>query len=115
MDENGEKVYRRDGHHYVVEPVSLVFNEDNYYIVVYNLKHDNTANYRMDRMDKVEIIDEPVSEKAVALRTEVAEYTEQAFKMYGGQPVDIVIEFDPKLIGVVYDKFGEDTNMIEKC
>lgn len=119
LDENGEKVYRRDGHHYVVEPVSLVFNEDNYYIVVYSSKHDNTANYRVDRMDKVEIIDEPVSEKAVALRTEVAEYTEQAFKMYGGQPVDIVIEFDSKLVGVVYDKFGEDTKMLrsseDKC
>lgn len=32
--------------------------------------------------------------------------------MYGGQPVDIVIEFDDKLIGVVYDKFGENTKMI---
>lgn len=112
LDANGEKVYRRGGYHYVVEPVSLVFNEDNYYIVVYSSKHDNTANYRVDRMDKVEMIDEPVSDKAVALRTEVAEYTEQAFKMYGGQPVDIVIEFDSKLIGVVYDKFGEDTKMM---
>lgn len=119
LDESGEKVYRRDGHHYVVEPVSLVFNEDNYYIVVYSSKHDNTANYRVDRMDKVEIIDEPVSEKAIELRAEVAEYTGQAFKMYGGQPVDIVIEFDSKLIGVVYDKFGEGTKMMrsseDKC
>ena len=32
--------------------------------------------------------------------------------MYGGQPVDLVIEFDDKLIGVVYDKFGEDTKML---
>lgn len=119
LDENGEKVYRRDGHHYVAEPVSLVFNEDNYYIVVYSSKHDNTANYRVDRMDKVEIIDEPVSEKAVSLRAEMCEYTGQAFKMYGGQPVDIVIEFDTKLIGVVYDKFGEGTKMMrsseDKC
>ena len=32
--------------------------------------------------------------------------------MYGGQPVDVVLEFDAKMIGVVYDKFGEDTKMI---
>ena len=32
--------------------------------------------------------------------------------MYGGQPVDITLQFDHKLIGVVYDKFGEDTKMI---
>ena len=112
LDENGEKVYRRDGHRYVVEPVALVFYEDNYYVVVYSAKHDSTANYRVDRMDSVEILCESVSQKALALRNEVAGYTERAFKMYGGQPVDIVIEFDDKLIGVVYDKFGENTKMI---
>lgn len=112
LDEHGEKVYRRGGHRYVVEPVALVFHEDNYYVVVYSAKHDSTANYRIDRMDSVEIIDEPVSQKALSLRNEVAGYTECVFKMYGGKPVDIVIEFDDKLIGVVYDKFGESTKMI---
>lgn len=112
LDEHGEKVYRRDGHRYVVEPVALVFHEDNYYVVVYSAKHDSTANYRIDRMDSVEIIDEPVSQKALTLRNEVAGYTERVFKMYGGQSVDLVIEFDDKLIGAVYDKFGENTKMI---
>ena len=112
IDENGDRVYRRGKHHYVVEPVALVFNEDNYYLVIYSAKHDNTANYRIDRMEKVEIIDEQISEKAISLRGDVADHTEQAFKMYGGQPVDIVLEFDSKLIGVVYDKFGENTKMM---
>lgn len=112
LNEHGEKVYRRDGHHYVVEPVGLVFNEDNYYLMVYSARHDGTANYRVDRMEKVEIIDEPVCEKALQLRETVDCFTEQAFKMYGGQPVDVTLQFDHKLIGVVYDKFGEDTKMI---
>ncbi len=112
LNEHGEKIYRREGHHYVVEPIGLVFNEDNYYLMIYSARHDGTANYRVDRMDKVEIIDEPVSEKALELRNTVDSFTEQAFKMYGGQPVDITLQFDHKLIGVVYDKFGEDTKMI---
>ena len=32
--------------------------------------------------------------------------------MHGGQQEDIVLEFDAKLIGVGYDKSGEDTKMI---
>lgn len=112
LDENGAKLYRRDGHHYVVEPVGLVFNEDNYYLMVYSARHDGTANYRVDRMDSVEIIDDPITEKALRLRDTVDCFTEQAFKMYGGQPVEITIQFDSKLIGVVYDKFGEDTKMV---
>ena len=118
LNENGEKVYRREHHHYVVEPIALVFNDDNYYLMVYSAKHDGTANYRVDRMDHVEIVDEAISEKALTLREGIDSYTEQAFKMYGGQQVDVVLEFDDKLIGVVYDKFGEDTKMIrsgDKC
>ncbi len=112
LDEHGEKIYRRDGHRYVVEPVALVFYEDNYYAVVYSEKHNGTANYRVDRMDSVEVIDEPVSSKALALRNEVAGYTERVFKMYGGEAIDITLQFDSALIGTVYDKFGEDTKII---
>ena len=118
LNENGEKVYRNGHHHYVVEPIALIFNEDNYYLMVYSSRHNGTANYRVDRMDHVEIIDEDITENALALRDSVDCCTEQMFKMYGGQPVDVVLEFDDKLIGVVYDKFGEDTKMIragDKC
>lgn len=112
LDENGNRVYRRGGHHYVVEPIALVFNEDNYYMSCYSSRHDSTSNYRVDRMDGVQIIDEPCCEKAIALREEVSAYTEQAFKMFGGHQEDVVLEFDRKLIGVVYDKFGEGVKMI---
>ena len=111
LDENGSKVYRRDHHHYVVEPIALVFNEDNYYLISYSARHDGTANYRLDRMEAVEIIDEDICEKAIALRESVSGYTEQVFKMYGGETVDVVLEFSDNLIGAVYDKFGEDIKM----
>ena len=111
LDENGNKAYRRDHHHYVVEPIALVFNEDNYYLISYSARHDGTANYRLDRMEAVEIIDEDICEKAIALRESVSGYTEQVFKMYGGETVEVVLEFSDNLIGAVYDKFGEDIKM----
>lgn len=111
LDENGEKIYRRNGHHYVVEPIALVFNEDNYYLICYSARHDSISNYRVDRMTNVELIDDPICAKAVELRSSVADYTEQAFKMYGGPLVDATLVFPPPLIGAVYDKFGEDTAM----
>lgn len=111
LDENRQKVYRRDGHHYVVEPVGLVFIEDNYYLVVYSTKHEGTANYRVDRMDSVEIIEEEITEVAKLHRDNLSSMTESSFKMFGGRAVDITLEFEDSLIGVVYDKFGEDTNM----
>ncbi len=112
LDENAQRVYRRGGHHYVVEPVALVFNEDNYYLTCYSSRHDSTSNYRVDRMDGVKIIQEPCCDKAIALRDEVAAYTEQAFKMFSGRLEDVVLEFDRGIIGAVYDKFGENVNMM---
>lgn len=111
LDMNHEKVYRRDGHHYVVEPIALVFNEDNYYVSVFSAKHDSTANYRIDRMEDVEVLNEKISDTASKLRSSIAGYTKQAFKMYGGKPKTITIQFDPSLIGAVYDRFGEDVVM----
>lgn len=112
IDENGARVYRRDGHHYVVEPVALVFNDDNYYLMSYSSKHENTANYRLDRMDSVERVDEDITDKAKELRESIAGYTESVFKMYGGELQDVTLQFDQKLIGAVYDKFGEGTRML---
>lgn len=104
LNENHEKVFRRGGHHYVVEPIALVFNEDKYYLMVYSARHDNTGTYRIDRMESVEMIRESISEKAIALRSTMAEHTEQTFKMFAGKLEDVVLQFPPKLIGPVYDK-----------
>ncbi len=111
LNEKGERVYRHNGHHYVVEPIALVFNEDNYYLVSYSSRHGNTTNYRVDRMSGVEIIEEDITDVAVSLREDVCAYTGQAFKMYRGDPVEVTLQFKDKLIGVVFDKFGEGIPM----
>ena len=100
--------------HYYVEPVALIFNEDNYYLMAYSSKHpDSTANYRIDRIDHLTVVEESVmSNEAVSRIDGVAEYTEQVFKMFSGELEDVVIQFSKQLIGPVFDKFGEDTPMM---
>lgn len=53
-----------------------------------------------------------VSDAAIIQNDSVAEYTEQTFKMYGGEAADCALELDNSLIGVIHDKFGEDVQMI---
>ena len=45
-DVNKNKIYRKEKTRYVVNPISLVFSEDNYYLVVYNSKYKKFNNYR---------------------------------------------------------------------
>ena len=119
LDEKGSRAYRckNDGEkkRYYVEPVALVFYEDNYYLMTYSNRHpDTTANYRVDRMEQVEVVEDSViSSEAFAKLEGVADYTEQVFKMYNGESVGVVLQFDKCLIGAVFDKFGEDTPMMK--
>ncbi|MBR0249150.1 MAG: WYL domain-containing protein [Synergistaceae bacterium] len=94
---------------YSIEPVALIFHEDNYYMMGYNPHHPGkTANYRIDRMDKVEIDeDSELSSEAIEKISTVSQFTTEAFKMYGGEPEKVTLRFDRTLIGPVVDKFGE--------
>ncbi len=111
LNEKAERVYRGEEHVYVMEPIALVYFEDNYYLVTYNEKYENTTNYRVDRMDCVEVLDESISDLAKAKRRSVAHYTASSFKMYQGEEEKVTLQFDDKLMGAVYDKFGEKTKM----
>uniref|UniRef100_I5AXJ8 Uncharacterized protein n=1 Tax=Eubacterium cellulosolvens (strain ATCC 43171 / JCM 9499 / 6) TaxID=633697 RepID=I5AXJ8_EUBC6 len=111
-NEDGQKVYRKDKKRYVVEPMALVFSEDNYYLMAWSSKYEGKTNYRVDRMDTVAVEEEPVSEKAILETEDIATFRQQAFRMYGGETEDVVLEFNEKLIGVIHDKFGENTKMI---
>ena len=118
-DEKGNRIYRKDKKRYEVDPMALIFHEDNYYLMCYSSKYDGITNYRVDRMEGVLVENEPVSSKAIMDDSDIAQYTEQAFKMYGGPVTDVTIEFEDSLMGAVQDKFGEHIYIVrispEKC
>ena len=111
-NEKGERIYRKDKKRYMVEPMALIFHEDNYYLMCFSSKYDGITNYRIDRMEDVHVESEPVTPEAIIDDSDIAEYTKQAFKMYGGPVMDVTLQFDDKLIGVVQDKFGEQVSIV---
>ncbi len=117
LNEKAERVYvttsSGERKRYYVEPVALIFNEDNYYLMAYSKKHPkSTANYRIDRMDHVEVVEESVmSEEGLSKIEGVAAFTEEAFKMFSGEKEEVTLLFNKALIEPVLDKFGEDTTM----
>lgn len=108
LDEKRNRVYRKEKKRYITDPVALVFSEDNYYLVAYSQKYQNAVNYRVDRMDTVEVEEEPICEEALIKKRKTETYTEQVFKMYNGEAELVTIEFAPDKLGVIYDKFGEN-------
>ena len=111
LNEHGQKRYRKNKDRYIVEPIALVYKEDNYYLMCFSSKYSNIASYRLDRMEGVEVENEEVSKEAIIRMDNVSEHTDQVFKMYGGESKNVSLQFDSSLIGSVYDKFGEDTKI----
>lgn len=112
LDENRRRVYRKEKQRYVVDPVALVFLEDNYYLMCYTPKYRAITNYRVDRMDLVEAEADIICVEATYARENVGSYTEQMFKMFGGEEKRVTLQFDRSLIGAVYDKFSEGVRMV---
>ena len=108
LNENRERVYRKEGARYLVDPMALVYSEDNYYLLTYNQKHKCVTTYRVDRMERVEVETTEVCREAIVEGADIHEYTAQVFQMFNGTPEEITLEFDDSLIGAIYDKFGED-------
>lgn len=108
LDEKCNRIYRKEKKRYITDPVALVYSEDNYYLVAYSQKYQNSTNYRIDRMDTVEIEEDNICEEAIIKKKKTESYTEQVFKMYNGESKTITLELEPNLLGVMYDKFGED-------
>ena len=112
LNEHNERVFRKDGERYLVNPVGLVYHEDNYYLVTYHEVHEATVNYRVDRMADVLLEDEPVAEQAITLSSELGVYTERIFKMFNGPQASVELQFERKLIDAIHDKFGECVEII---
>lgn len=111
LDENLEKVYRMEGGRYHAEPVSLIYDDNNYYMLSYSRKYDHLVNYRVDRMDQVLVEEESLSEYALRKTDETGALVEEAFRMYLGERKSVTLQFHDRLIGIIYDKFGEDLDI----
>ena len=111
-DTNHNRVYRRDGHHYVVSPFATVFADGHYYLIIYDKRYNKMTNYRIDRMDKVETIEELADTPPDELAFDIANYKKSLFGMFAGKTTSVTIEADRKLIDTVFDLFGEKTKIL---
>ena len=107
LNEKPERVYRSGGRRYCVEPLALVYDDNNYYMISYSEKYDHITPYRVDRMNSVQTEEREISETAREKRDVGVIAAEQAFRMYMGRTQRVTLAFTDQMIGAMYDKFGE--------
>lgn len=113
-DENGDLVLHNPKKpRHTVEPIVPMIKDDNYYLICFDKKRrDCICTYRVDRMYNIRLED-GMSDEALAFAGsfDAVKYNKQVRRMYGGEAMKITLEFDRKLIPVIYDEFGYDTKI----
>ena len=113
LDYKKNKVYRKDGERYVVNPLVVVWNKDNYYLVCYYDKHDDIVTYRIDRMTEAQEEAAERKERKDLAAFDIEKYRQSIFSMSGGEEQEVELRFDCAMLDDVFDKFGEDVDVVK--
>ena len=99
-----QRVYRKGKWRYKVNPLAMVFNDGYYYLVGYMDRYENTVSYRIDRMEKVQVEESPISTPDWI--KDIKGLQKQQFAMFGGKPENVELWVDARAVDAIIDKFG---------
>lgn len=108
----GTQEFKRNGEFYYVSPWSLLFNDENYYLIAYDDEDGKIKHFRVDKMTKMCLVDAQREGNKDFAKFDVVKYAKSTFGMYSGEMTRVKMEFANELAGVVTDKFGKDVSMI---
>lgn len=106
------KAYHNDKKPIRVSPFGLQFDNEKYYLIAYESASGKIKHYRVDKMDHVEMLEEPRDGKEHFQQFDVAAYSNATVKMFSGEVTDVVLECAAEFAGAIIDKFGKQCKFI---
>ena len=105
---NKELKVKKNGKKYLASPWKLIWDDENYYLIAYDEYKGGIKHYRVDKMTKIEMLDDERLGKSHFKFYNTAEYSKKIFGMFGGELEKVQIKFPNELIGPIIDRFGKD-------
>ena len=96
----------------MVSPWSLTWDDENYYLIAYDEAADCIKHYRVDKMQKISVLDDCRIGKEQFMDFDLAAFAKKTFGMYGGQDETVTLVCHNSLIGVMLDRFGQDVPLV---
>ena len=107
-----ERVYRHDGAYYVVSPFAMTWDDENYYMVAFDSAAGIIKHYRVDKMEKITVLDEERDGQKAYEALDMADYARKTFGMFTGEEVKVRLRFENHLVGAVLDRLGRDVILV---
>lgn len=112
-NEDKKLVERHNGYRYNVSPIALVFDNENYYLVAFKEDEGNIRHYRVDRMQKVTVLDEARSGADIYGEFDISKYENKTFGMFGGNEALVTLNCKNEAAGAIIDRFGDEPTFIK--
>ena len=107
-----ERRIRRNGDWYVVSPFTLMWDDENYYMVAWDADAGSLKHYRVDKMLEITALKDARIGKEAFAEVDMAAYAKKTFGMFTGQDRSVRLRFKNILAGAVFDRFGRDVMLI---
>lgn len=107
-----ERQYRHNGAFYVVSPFAMTWDDENYYMVAYDSGAGMIKHYRVDKMEKISVLDEERDGQEVYDALDMAVYARKTFGMFTGEEINVQLRFENHLVGAVLDRLGRDSFLV---
>lgn len=106
-----KKLRPRKGGDRRVSPWALIWREENYYLAAFDSTENIMKHYRVDKMGKVQVLEEKREGLEQFEKVDLADYTNRTFGMFGGRQETLTLSFPDRLAGVVLDRFGKEADL----
>lgn len=114
LDEKLNKVLRRDGKKYVLNLYEIYWSDNNYYLIGAHDHHEGLTNYRLDRIENLEMSNEYIidAREKIGDNPEVIiqKYIQESVNHFLGDSIRIEVEYEPNQVNnaILYDFAGSD-------
>ena len=107
-----EMELRKDGAWYEISPWSLMWDDENYYLVGYDPESCKIKHYRVDKMIQMSIMDRKRDGMEAFKQFNLPRYTTSLFGMFGGTESLVTLEGRNDMVGILIDRFGKDITIV---
>lgn len=112
-----KKLHPKRDREYIVNPYQMAATNGRYYLIGNYDKYDNLANYRMDRITNIRLLDTPVKPKEqvkdgkhFSLPKHMAEH----LYMFSGESIPVTFKMKKIILNDVIDWFGSDISFSDE-
>lgn len=107
-----ERRFRKDGAWYEISPFSMMWDDENYYMLGYDAVAGLMKHYRVDKMTEISALDSVRVGKDEFKKIDMSQYSKKVFGMFTGNVQTVRLRFENHLVGPVIDRFGRDTMIV---